>query len=84
MLGLRSSVRSQPVAATLCLVQIWSWVPIFPAYSTFADNLRASGISRNLVPARDLVVPVVRCSTYLRFEQFLKRFNQAVALELCV
>ena len=29
-------------AATLCLVQIWSWVPIFPAYSAVADNLRAS------------------------------------------
>ena len=53
-------------AATLCLVQIWSWVPIFPAYSAVADNLRASGISRNLVPARDLVVPVVRCSAFLR------------------
>lgn len=25
-------------AATLCLVQIWSWVPISPAYSTLADN----------------------------------------------
>ena len=29
------------MAATLCLVQIWSWVPIFYAYSAFADNLRA-------------------------------------------
>jgi len=84
MLGLRSSVRSQPVAATLCLVQIWSWVPIFPAYSTIVDNLRAFGISRNRVPARDLVVPVVRRSSYLRFEKFLKCLTQAVALELCV
>ena len=26
------------MAATLCLVQIWSWVPIFYAYSALADN----------------------------------------------
>ena len=26
------------MTATLCLVQIWSWVPIFYAYSALADN----------------------------------------------
>ena len=71
------------MAATLCLVQIWSWVPIFPAYSAVADNLRASGISRNLVPARDLVVPVVRCSAFLRPIKFWNCFTQTVAGELC-
>ena len=30
---------------------------------------RAFGISRNLVPAGDLDVPVVRCSSYLRLEK---------------
>ena len=71
------------MAATLCLVQIWSWVPIFYAYSALADNLRASGISRNLVPARDLVVPVVRCSAFLRPIKFWNCFTQTVAVELC-
>ena len=71
------------MAATLCLVQIWSWVPIFHAYSAIADNLRASGISRNLVPARDLVVPVVRCSAFLRQIKFWNYFTQTVAGELC-
>jgi hypothetical protein len=70
-------------AATLCLVQIWPWVPIFPAYSTFADNLRAYGISRNLVPARDLVVPVVRCSAFLRTMKFRNCYSQTVAVGLC-
>lgn len=72
------------IAATLCLVQIWSWVPIFPAYSAFADNLRAFGISRNLVPARDLDVPVMRRSSTLRSELSLKLPAHAVAPEFCV
>lgn len=53
------------------------------AYSALADNLRASGISRNLVPARDLVVPVVRCSAFLRPIKFWNCFTQTVAGELC-
>lgn len=41
-------------------------------FSVEINNLRAFGISRNRVPARDLVVPVVRRSSYLRFEKLLK------------
>ena len=60
-------------AATLCLVQIWSWVPIFHAHSTGVDSQCPYGISRNLVPKRDLCVPVVSCSSCLRYEKSLMR-----------
>lgn len=61
-------------AATLCLVQIWSWVPIFHAHSTVVDSQFPYGISRNLVPKRDLCVPVVSRSLSLRYESSLNRY----------